>query len=234
MKAKLIFNPLFFIGSNKLSLSVFDDIGNKIFEKETLITENTKNENKNNFHEKFFGENILKLEKKINRFINEIDLIIYDLNFLLIQASIKKAGKGDKINKEDLNRMIFDLKQQIKENNPDKSITYIKINNFRIDKKIFLTLDDDFECDELCLQIDFVCLSNKAIKEYSKKIEKYQIKIDRIFSAEYLNMYYKNKGENECEIAAKLKYENDENEVHIIKKTPKKLGFFERFFKFFN
>ena len=93
MKAKLIFNPFFFIGSNKLSLSVFDDIGNKIFEEETLITENTKNENKNNFHEKFFGENILKLEKKINRFINEIDLIIYDLNFLLIQASIKKVIK---------------------------------------------------------------------------------------------------------------------------------------------
>ncbi len=234
MKAKMVLNSFFFISLNKLSLCVFDGIENEIFKSEILISEKNKNENLDNFHERFFGDNILKVEKKINNFINEIDLIIHDSNFLQIQVSIKKDGKGDKINKHDLNRMLFDLKQQIKENNPDKSITYIKINNFLVDKKIFSTLDDDFECDELCLQIDFICLSNKIIEEYSKKIEKYQIRIDKIFSAEYLNKNYKNKGESECQIAARLKYDNDENEVHIIKKTSKKIPFFERFFRFFN
>ena len=34
--------------------------------------------------------------------------------------------------------MLFDLKQQIKENNIDKTITHMRINNFLIDKK------DDF------------------------------------------------------------------------------------------
>ena len=234
MKAKMVLNSFFFISLNKLSLCVFDGIENEIFKSEILITEKIKNEDLDNFHEKFFGDNILKVEKKINNFINEIDLVIYDSNFLQIQVSIKKDGKGDKINKYDLNRMLFDLKQQIKENNPDKSITYIKISNFLIDKKIFSTLDDNFECDELCLQIDFICLNNKIIEEYSKKIEKYQIRVDRIFSAEYLNKNYKNKGESECQIAARLKYDNDDNEVHIIKKTSKKQGFFERFFRFFN
>ena len=234
MKAKYFFDAFFFIGLNKLSLCVFDGIENEIFKSEILITEKIKNENLDNFHEKFFGDNILKVEKKINNFINEINLVIHDSNFLQIQASIKKDGKGDKINKHELNRMLFDLKQQIKENNQDKSITYIKINNFRIDKKIFSTLDDNFECDELCLQIDFICLSNKIIEEYSKKLEKYQIRIDRVFSAEYLNKNYKNEGESECQIAARLKYGNDENEVHIIEKTSKKQGFFERFFWFFN
>ena len=234
MKAKSFFNSFFFIGLNKLSICVFDGIKNKIFESEILITEKIKNENLNNFQEKFFGDNILKVEKKINNFINEINLVIHDSNFLQIQASIKKDGKGEKINKHELNRMLFDLKQQIKENNPDKSITYIKINNFLIDKKISSNLDDDFECDELCLEIDFICLSNKIIEKYSKKIEKYQIRVDRIFSAEYLNKHYKNEGESECQIAARLKYENDENEVHIIKKTSKNPRFFERFFRFFN
>ena len=199
-----------------------------------MITEKIRNENLDNFYEKFFGDNILKVEKKINNFINEVSLVIHDSNFLQIQASIKKDGKGDKINKHELNRMLFDLKQQIKENNQDKSITYIKINNFRIDNKIFSDLDDGFECDELCLQIDFICLSNKIIEEYSKKLEKYQIRIDRVFSAEYLNKNYKNEGESECQIAARLKYGDDENEVRIIEKTSKKQGFFERFFWFFN
>ena len=40
--------------------------------------------------------------------------------------------------------------------------------------------------------------------------------------------------EDECTAAARLKYENDENEVHLIKKISKKQGFFEKFFKFFN
>ena len=234
MKAKMVLNSFFFISLNKLSLCVFDGIENEIFKSEILITEKIKNEDLDNFHEKFFGDNILKVEKKINNFINEISLVIHDSNFLQIQASIKKDGKGEKINKNELNRMLFDLKQQIKENNPDKSITYIKINNFLIDKKVSSNLDDDFECDELCLEVDFICLSNKIIEKYSKKIKKYQISVDRIFSAEYLNKHYKNEGESECEIAARLKYENDENEVHMIKKTSKNLAFFERFFRFFN
>ncbi len=234
MKAKYFFDAFFFIGLNKLSLCVFDGIENEIFKSEILITEKIRNENLDNFYEKFFGDNILKVEKKINNFINEVSLVIHDSNFLQIQASIKKDGKGDKINKHELNRMLFDLKQQIKENNQDKSITYIKINNFRIDNKIFSDLDDGFECDELCLQIDFICLSNKIIEEYSKKLEKYQIRIDRVFSAEYLNKNYKNEGESECQIAARLKYGDDENEVRITEKTSKKQGFFERFFWFFN
>tara|TARA_Y100000816_G_scaffold284751_1_gene263460 strand:- start:747 stop:1451 length:705 start_codon:yes stop_codon:yes gene_type:complete len=234
MKAKYFFDAFFFIGLNKLSLCVFDGIENEIFKSEILITEKIRNENLENFCEKFFGDNILKVEKRINNFINEVSLVIHDSNFLQIQASIKKDGKGDKINKHELNRMLFDLKQQIKENNQDKSITYIKINNFRVDKKIFSVLDDDFECDELCLQIDFICLSNKIIEEYSKKLEKYQIRIDRVFSAEYLSKNYKNEGESECQIAARLKYGDDENEVRIIEKTSQKQGFFERFFWFFN
>ena len=206
MKAKYFFDAFFFIGLNKLSLCVFDGIENEIFKSEILITEKIRNENLDNFYEKFFGDNILKVEKKINNFINEVSLVIHDSNFLQIQASIKKDGKGDKINKHELNRMLFDLKQQIKENNQDKSITYIKINNFRIDNKIFSDLDDGFECDELCLQIDFICLSNKIIEEYSKKLEKYQIRIDRVFSAEYLNKNYKNEGESSFFTTVSFRY----------------------------
>ena len=103
-----------------------------------------------------------------------------------------------------------------------------------IDKKISFTLDDNFECNELCLQIDFICLSNNVIDDISKRIKKYQISIDKIFSAKYLNEHHNTDGENECQTAARLKYENDENEVHLIKKTIGNPGFFERFFRFFN
>tara|TARA_A100001011_G_scaffold253264_1_gene261543 strand:- start:961 stop:1647 length:687 start_codon:yes stop_codon:yes gene_type:complete len=224
----------FYIGLDKLSLSVFEDIDKKIFEKETLIQKNTDGKNSDDLLDKFLEENVIKVEKKFGKFINEINLIIFDPNFVSIQASIKKHGKGDKIDNTDLNRMLFELKQEIKENNIDKTITYMRIDNFILDKKKYLTLQDDFVCNELCLQLDFICLSNKVIDDLSKKIKRYQISIGKIFSEEYLNKYCIQDGEDECQAAAKLKYGNDENEVHLIKKTTINSGFFESFFRFFN
>ena len=234
MNSSLHLKTFFCIGVDKLSLCVFDGIKDKIFEKKISINKNIEKKELDELYEEFLGANILKVEKKIHKFVNEINLIIDDSNFLLIQASIKKDGRGDKISKTDLNHILFDLKQQIKENNPDKTITYIKINNFMLDKKMLLTLEDNFECDELCLNIDFICLPNHIKKKYADILKKYQIRIDQIFAAGYLSKNYKKGGEDLIQTAARLKYENDENEVHMIKKIPEKKGFFERFFRFFN
>jgi len=233
MSSKNKIEVFFLINLNKLCLYVFEGKEKTIFKKEVLIAEIKKEENFDDLLDNFFGENILKIEKEIKKFINEINLIIFDQNFLLIQSSIKKKGEGDKIKKRDLNHMLFDLKQQIKENNLDKTITYMRINNFLIDNNKYLNIENNFECDELCLQIDFICLPKKIIEDFSNKIKKYQIRVDKIFSAKYLNEYCSHHNENECEVAARLKYENDQNEVHFIKKRIEKKGFFERFFRFF-
>ena len=233
MSSKTSIETFFYIGLDKLSLYVFEGIDKNIFTKELSINPIEENQNIDILIDDFLGKNIIQVEKKINRFINELNLIISDQNFILIQASIKKNGKGDKLGKKDLNYMLLDLKQQIKENNLNKSITHMRIDNFQIDKIKYLTIDDYFECNELCLQIDFVCLPNEIIDNFSKKINRYQVRIDKIFSAEYLRKYYNNRSENECKMAARLKYENDENEVHLIKKNYGKIGFFERFFRFF-
>ncbi len=234
MSSEILTETFFSIGQEKISLCIFEGIDKKIFEKNILISSSYRKENLDYTIDKFFDENIVKIEKKIDKFINNINLIISDTNFILIQASIKKNMSGNKINKKDLIHLLFDLKQKIKENNRDKKITQMRINSFIVDKKKCSTLDDNFECNELCLQVDFVCLSNIIIQELSEKMRKYQISIDRIFSAEYLKEHYNKFDQNECKNAARLKYENDENEVFLIKKNTEKKGFFERFFNFFN
>ena len=83
------------------------------------------------------------------------------------------------------------------------------------------------------MQINFVCLSNLIIKKFSKKIKKYQISINKIYSEEYLKEY-SHSNENIYQTAMRLKYIRDENEVHLIKKTVVNQGFFEKFFRFFN
>ena len=232
MSNKSTIDTFFFIGSEKLSLILFEDKNKKIFEKELLIDEDIKKKDLDILIDKFFGENIIKIEKEINRFINEINLIIFS-NFLSIEALIKKKKTRDRIDMRDLNHMLFDLKQQIKENNIDKSIIHMRIKSFLLDKKKHLILENKFECSELCLQINFICLSNFIIKKLSKKINKYQISINKIYSEEYLKEYSHN-NENVYQTATRLKYMKDENEVHLIKKTVANQGFFERFFRFFN
>jgi len=234
MNSNTPIETFFYIGSSRLRFCIFENVDKKIFEKEIFIDDLEISKNLGQCLENFLEENIFTIEKKIGKFINEINLIIPDNNFLLIQASIKKNETGKKINKEDVNRLLFDLKQQIKENNLDKTITHMRINNFIIDKKKYLTLDDNFGCNELCLQVDFVCLLNKIKDIYSKKIRKYQININEIYSDGYLKKYNSSYSENECQVAANLKYENDENEVYLVEKISEKKGFFERFFKFFN
>ena len=115
MSSKNFLETFFYIGPNRLSLYVFEGINKKIFEKKILINDYKEIISLNDFIDKFFDENIIKVEKNIGKFINEVNLIISDPNFILIQASIKKDGKGDKIKKIDISRMLFDLKQQIKE-----------------------------------------------------------------------------------------------------------------------
>jgi len=233
MNSKETIESYLYIGKDKLSFCIFNNIDQKIYEKETLLDSYTKKNNLVDLVDLFFEENVLKIEKKINKFVNEINLIFFDSNFIPIQAGIKKSRPGEKINNRDLYHMLFDLKQQIKENNADKTIIHMRINNFLIDKKRSLILDNNFDCSELCLEIDFVCLSNEIIDILSKKTKKYQISISKIFSAEYLEKNYKLTNNDECITASRFKHENDENEVHLIKKIPRKKGFFERFFSFF-
>ena len=90
MNSETSTETFFCVGPDRLSLSVFEDADKKIFEKQLLIDDKLKKQDFEILIDKFFGENIKIIEKKTGRFINEINLISYDLNFVLIQASIKK------------------------------------------------------------------------------------------------------------------------------------------------
>ena len=141
MSSETKIETFFYIGLDKLSLFVFEGINKKIFEEELLINKDIENQDIDILIDEFFGSNIIKVEKKISRFINEVNLITFS-NFLSIEASIKKKRTGDRINKKDLNYMLLDLKQQIKENNVDKTITHMRINNFLILKGILFQNSD--------------------------------------------------------------------------------------------
>ena len=96
MSSKTSIETFFYIGLDKLSLYVFEGINKNIFTKELLINPKEENHNIDVLIDNFLGKNIIQVEKKIDRFINELNPIISHQNFILIQASIKKNGKGDR------------------------------------------------------------------------------------------------------------------------------------------
>ena len=86
MNSNTPIETFFYIGSSRLRFCIFENADKKIFEKEIFIDDLKISKNLGQCLESFLEENILAIEKKIGKFINEINLIIPDDNFLLIQA----------------------------------------------------------------------------------------------------------------------------------------------------
>ena len=77
-------------------------------------------------------------------------------------------------------------------------------------------------------------MPNNLIKEISNVLEKYQIKIDRLFEKKYIKNFF---GEGSLDlsiIAFKMQSGHNQNEIALVPKSVKKTGFFEKFFQLFS
>ena len=93
MNFKTSIKTFFYIGLDKLSLSVFQGIDKKIFEEEILINRSKEKEDFDSIIDKFFGENIIKAEKKIGNFINEIPKLYFKWSNALEDYTIVNRQK---------------------------------------------------------------------------------------------------------------------------------------------
>jgi len=233
MNSDFEFESFFYISKEKFLLSVFKkDLDKEIYKDEINFT---------NYYEildadidKFLDKNIIKIEKKIKSFVNKINLIVQDEDILPIQISIKKQSSEKKITIKDLDFMCKDLTQQIKENNIGKDILHMNIKEFIVDGEVLTNLDHKFESNELSLEVTFYCYPKIKIKRFSNFLKKYQIIINRTYSIDYLKNFFLNSNLNECQMALKIEYLDNINEVMLVPKLKRNIGFFEKFFNLFN
>ena len=108
------------------------------------------------------------------------------------------------------------------------------VNKYLIDGVNYTSFDEDIDGDHMCVEVNFISAPNILIKEISNVLKKYQIKIDRLFEKKYI----KNLFEGECLdlsiIAFKIKSGHNQNEINLVPKSLKKIGFFEKFFQLFS
>ena len=233
MKNNLRNKIFLFLSLNKFTIVALNSNDEFVYIKETL-TNNKSNEIDLNFLDNFLNENIFKIEKELNEFVKNIFLIIDTQNIFSIYLSIKNKFDNIIINSNSVNKLLSEAKNCCKKTLENFDILHMKIDQFYIDGLYFKTLPEKKNCKNFSIEISFICLPKKISKTIEDVLVKYQISLDKILSFNYLNNFLENKDDNLYTIAEKILDGFNENEVYITNKNTKKLGFFEKFFNFFN
>ena len=221
-----------FLSFDKFIIVALNSNDELVYKKE-ILTNNKSNQIDSKFLDNFLGENIFKIEKELNEFIKNIILIIDNQNVFSIYFSIKNKFDNIIINSNSINKLLFEAKSCCKKTLEDFDVLHMKIDQFYIDGTYFKNLPDKQNCKNFSIEINYICLPRKISKTIEDVLAKYQISLDKILSFNYLNNFLDDKNNNLYITAQKILDGLNQNEVSIINKNPKKLGFFERFFNFF-
>ena len=213
------FETFLYISKNKYQIFVYDKINLK-----NLYDEEIKNDNEIelNLLSKFLDDNIYKIEKMIKNFIRNIILIIEDDKVLDIGISLKKKNYEKNIDQKQLEKSLVEIKNIFRENYLNETIMHmIVVNNKNND-------------DYLFLEVNFISISNNFTYYFDKVLENHQIKISRYMSCRYIKSYINEDSTELFTMANKLNNGFNKNEVQLISKNVKNIGFFEKFFQLFS
>ena len=227
------FETYLLISSKEFIISVNTDVNEKIYEEKIIIEDNKKklNYEKLNF---FLEKNIFKIEKKIKNFVKKI-YIILDLDlFFPVEISVKRKNYENIIDLNDLNHILYDVKNYCKKTMEGKKIIHMIIKNYRFDDNNYSIFPKGVKCNNFCLDISFFCLSNIIIQNLEKILKKYQISLSQVVRASYIKSFLSDNDKNLFFMTKKIINGHNPNEVKLLDKTFKNQGFFERFFNFFN
>tara|TARA_B100000886_G_scaffold173433_1_gene118671 strand:+ start:42 stop:746 length:705 start_codon:yes stop_codon:yes gene_type:complete len=234
MTKKLNFEVYLSISKKKFGIYLLDKINLKNIYKEELYIENDTNLIDYNILNTFLDKNIFKIEKLIGHFLKNIFLIIENNQILNFSIGIKKINYGEKINQKYLESSLTELKDLFKENYQNNKIIHFILNRYLIDGIDNTSFDKEIDGDNICVEVNFISAPNILVKEISNVLEKYQIKIDRLFEKNYIKNFFEDGSLDLSIIASKIQSGHNQNEIALVPKTLKKVGFFEKFFQLFS
>ena len=233
MKDDLDFVVFLFLGQKKISLSVNKKKDFKLIFKNEILIDNFSDQSNFEILDNFLNENILKIEKNLNNFVKDMNVIVDTKDFFTLTLSVKKNNDNRIINSKFLNYLLKDAKNQCEKTIKNKQIVHFIIDNYVLDGTTYDNLPSEIKCKNFSLDLRFICLSMNFVKRIEESFRKYQISINQLLSADYLESFFSEKESDFFTIAFKILDGHNKNEVRIINKTTKNKGFFEKFFDFF-
>ena len=227
------FETYLYISNYKFEIFLFDKKNLKNLYKDELKIKNEINIIDLKNLSKFLDENILKIEKLAGKFIENIFLIIENDKNIEVNISIKRKNYDNLINKKLLENILTELKDLFKENYKEQNIMHIVINNYIINGKNYSSFKDDLKSDHLCIEVNFISITDNMVSELDEVLKKYQIKISQFMSGSYIKFLNEDNKEM-SEMAHILRNGFNDNEVVLIPKNIENRGFFEKFFQLFS
>ena len=234
MTDQLEFEAYLNISSDKLRIYLMDKkkLKNLYFKEQSF--ENDKVFLDFNILKKFLDDNIYKIEKLIGEFIKNITLILENKTILIINVGLKKKNYENIVTKKFLENLLIELRDLISENYQDYRIMHMHIISYLFDKNYFSKFKADINCKNLSLETQFISVPNNFVLEIDKILENFQIKTTSYLHQNYLQSLFKERKIELSEMAFKLQQGYNANEISIIPRNVKKIGFFEKFFQLFS
>ena len=223
-----------YISAISVGIYLFDIKKKKNLYKEELIYKNDEERVNLNILNSFLEDNFFKIEKLLGNFINNINLIIESKNITETYFGIKKKIYDETINIKKLENMLKDVKDLFKDNYRDEKIMHLIINKYIVDGKNYFSFHENLKGENFCLEVKFSSISNSAVLEIEKVLEKFHIKILHYIDGNYIKKMLKKENLEFSDMVYKVKNGFNENEVKFLPKNLKKKGFFEKFFQLFS
>ena len=227
------FETYLYISKNIFNIFVYEKINRKNLYNEKLKVDEQFNFQDLNNLSKFLDDNIFKIEKLIGIFIKNIILIIESDEISFVDVGIKKKTYDSIVGNKNLEKTLVELKDLFKENYKDRHIMHMVIVNYFINGKKYSTFVNDLDVNELCLEVSFRSISNNLVSILDKILEKYQIKVNKYMDGKYISSF-SDENFKLPDMADKIRNGYNENEIIIVPKDVRNIGFFEKFFQFFS
>ena len=233
MRSSSVNKTFIFISLKKFIIISLNELNKINYKKETIFKDQNKKFDLDSFSE-FLNDNIFKIEKELGEFIKVIYLIIENEEIFSVNLSIKNKINEMQINTKIINNLLIEAKNCCEETLKKAEVIHMKIDQFYIDNECYKVLPDKVNCKSLSLDLSFICVPLNILNSFEKVLNKFQISIYRTISYQYLHGFLNINNNDLGLIAQKILTGFNENEVILMKKKPKNLGFFEKFFNYFN
>tara|TARA_B100001057_G_scaffold441105_1_gene475466 strand:+ start:437 stop:1141 length:705 start_codon:yes stop_codon:yes gene_type:complete len=222
------------LSQKKFEIYLLDKQSLKNIYKEEVYLENSSDLIDYNLLHSFLDKNIFKIEKLIGNFLRSIIVIIENDQTLNCSIGLKKKNYGEKMSKHYLESSLSELKDLFKQNYQNNKIMHFIVSRCLIDGVNYPSFDQEIDSGDMCIEVKFISISDTLIKKISNVLEKYQIKIDRLFERKYIKNFFKEENLDLSLIALKIESGHNHNEIILVPKSQKTRGFFEKFFQLFS